>query len=259
MDTARLLRYVLPGLLYAFESALLSTVLAPSTAKGVWLGLQGDKQFGTLLGAALTAFFASGAVGFLLSMLHHLALWWFDERSLDYTTFVGELRKEFGGTVALSDSRAATGPTNPKLNGGRQRRAAREDAAVVVNELWFSLRNPNLVVAESRLLSLATTAHALGTARVAALAATVTAIVVGLASTSCCSGDLWPVLRVGAFIAISVALVVIPHDGFRRAAKMADGLLRGLVLRELSSQARIRDQQSRGWHSGRDDRSGRVR
>ncbi len=70
-DTKQFLRYLVPGLFFLFQLALLVGITSPPVVKHVYKEILVAKP-----NAALITLFAGGVVGYLASLFHHLIYWW---------------------------------------------------------------------------------------------------------------------------------------------------------------------------------------
>jgi hypothetical protein len=70
-ETRKFLRYVTPGVIFAIETTILLLPIFPTDMMHIIKSLQEDKSLGIVLALLL----ASGAIGFILSIIHHCAYW----------------------------------------------------------------------------------------------------------------------------------------------------------------------------------------
>ena len=70
-ETRKFLRYITPGLIFVVETTLLLWLIFPMDVKTLIQSLQEDKSLGLVLALLL----ASGGLGFIFSIIHHLAYW----------------------------------------------------------------------------------------------------------------------------------------------------------------------------------------
>ena len=94
MDEARrFLRYVTPGLTFAVQAILLFFIVDRKWTIGHLLELKKDAG----VGLAVSLFLASGGLGYLLSVIHHMAHWFFPwsgvTSAIDHTNVVRQLFK----------------------------------------------------------------------------------------------------------------------------------------------------------------------
>src|SRR5262245_60844615 len=71
-ETRRLLRYVMPGVLFAMETAVGLWIVLPSWVRStLWPTITGNASFGTVIGAVVV----SGSLGFVFATIHHWLHW----------------------------------------------------------------------------------------------------------------------------------------------------------------------------------------
>src|SRR3954454_20135212 len=97
-DARRLLRFVLPGTLFAVEFLGWIILLHLPSAGQLLLELKQESG----VGAALGLLVASGGLGYLFSIIHHWCHWWrnkgtLDHRHLIYTLGVDNRLQVFRG------------------------------------------------------------------------------------------------------------------------------------------------------------------
>jgi hypothetical protein len=158
-DTRRLLRYVIPGYVYVLATTLYVWILFPP-----WVERQVPGLLST--GAVITTVVASGAIGYIFSVVHHclhnLTQW---RVPIDYSKVLNQLVASGNlHIVSASDG-------NPV-----QHHFLRKDALPVMTSLWHERTESSALVraAQPKLDALHDAAHASGTARVAVFFALVT-------------------------------------------------------------------------------------
>src|SRR5262249_52013292 len=145
MDEARrFLRYLMPGVVFGTETALLLLIVLP----GPCLRLIGavPKENGLFL--AVASILASGGVGFILSVIYHRLLWGLD-LALDYRPLMsrlvsaGILTLQVFGPTEIEEL-----PPDRKLN--------RQEAWVLLTAIWhvYLESSPRIRAAEPKILNL---------------------------------------------------------------------------------------------------------
>jgi hypothetical protein len=164
-DSRRILRYVMPGLVFAVQAGIFIYIVYPEK---VWEQVETSGKDG--LGAALASVLVSGALGYICATLHHgwvrlcqhERLPWHDVGSniLDHSAFVRKLIK-LGLYPARSDSTGLT----------------RLDADSLAWKDWYCRVEDGTIAkaVEAKVESLSDQAHGFGAARVAAVFGTVVA------------------------------------------------------------------------------------
>lgn len=216
MDEARrFLRYVVPGLVYGVETLVLVLIADPG-----WTLDQLKTVSKDVVGVALTAFLASGALGYIFAALHHLFLWWIESDVFNH--------------VELAKSRPELlGKTRSELLGGEpdKKELTREGAMVRAWTYWYGDSKRVAAVPEygrDKLDSLGDQAHGLGAARVASAFALATALWI------CWKADklAW---NWGVFSMVILGALVLTafQCGYRRVAKIAFQLWERIVWKSL--------------------------
>ena len=210
MDEARrFLRYVTPGLVFALEYVGLLLVLIPTWAGSHFESLKGGEG----IGVAVTLFLASGAVGFVLSTIHHALQWRETDSILDHRKFVRRLVER--GIVEVSR-------TGDKAAHESFDWLTRERAWAVLTALWHERAKEEKAIegATSRATALTDLAHSLGTMRVSSLLAPMAALLT-LAFTTTLSRSSGDYLRFLSAVAISLGMWLLQNGGYRRAGRLA--------------------------------------
>jgi len=105
-ETRRFLRFVIPGTLFAIETAVLLLLLRPDWFREEPLPLKDVLNLGT----ALTALLASGALGYLFSVLYHFLHWKVDRATLDYSPIIRALIRTGRLDLRIIESRSGQTP-----------------------------------------------------------------------------------------------------------------------------------------------------
>ena len=223
-DPRRLLRYVMPGVLYGMETVVFLWIVLPTWVSSVlWPTLAGNASFGAVVGAVVV----SGSLGVLFATIHHWLHWHSptDRGILDHSKKISSLRKlGFLPEVA------------PGLSSDRA------EALDTLTIEWWKRAGPGTVVgnATSRAVSLSDLAHSAGAARVAsagALFSVLTACaIVGVPAFSAQA-----IVRFAVMLLLSILAIVLFHETYRRMGEMAqrfyEGILEVALREELSRQA----------------------
>ena len=173
MDEARrFLRYVTPGLSFVVQTILFLWILLPAETQNVIKELRNDSG----IGIAFAALLASGGVGYLFSMIHHIC-----HRlhgPVDHSDLIDRLRRQ--DVLCLLDARS--GKEIPKND-----KPSRLDAWEMVAALWHERLGKNKTIkgADPRATSLSDLVHSTGTARVASALAWITALLIVYLKAEC--------------------------------------------------------------------------
>jgi hypothetical protein len=162
-DTRRLVRYVIPGFVYALATTLYTWILFPS-----WV----QSQLAVLpsTGAAIATVVASGAIGYIFSVVHHclhnLTRWWVP---IDYSKVLNQL-------VASGSLRILSASDGKPVH----HHFSRDDALPVMTSLWHQRMKKCALVGgtQPKLDGIYDAAHASGTARVAVFFALITTAII---------------------------------------------------------------------------------
>lgn len=231
MDEARrFLRYLLPGLLYGIVTLGLLAIALPSVALDIVTGLKGKENFGFLL----TMFFASGAVGFLFSAIHHCCHWYVDSRSIDHTEFSQHFKSELPGEA---NAVPVTEGTTSWWAKRERKRQEREEAFMKLVVLWYTRLQPNTVLsgADKKTASLGDLAHAHGTARIASTSAILTVQIVCI-KFGHLSFDLLSIVSYIAFWALGLFTVFLFWNSYCRTSRIAQRVIEGTLAAVLSEE-----------------------
>ncbi|NLZ05141.1 MAG: hypothetical protein GXY19_08205 [Phycisphaerae bacterium] len=201
-DPKRFLRYVMPGILFAAQTAFLLWIVYPTWTKD---GLR--VLAGASLGAALAGVVTSGVLGYVFATFHHFLHWYSptDHRIIDHTEKIKDLRER--GLLDIEDDKE---------------HIDRLKAFDIMTAEWFKRNQENTFIgnATARAAAFSDLAHGAGTARVASAASLLTVLIacplVGIWSPS-----LGPAVRLVGIILVGVALVSLFHYTYRRTGGMA--------------------------------------
>lgn len=226
----RFLRFVIPGVIYLLSTILFTWILFPSWVL-TQLAVLLREQVG--VGSAIAGVVASGGVGYIFSVIHHLIhnhVRWL--APIDYSAVLNRLVST--GQISILS-----------ISEGEKRTSAREftrnDALPVLTSLWHERSKSCAIVSgvESRLNSFHDTAHASGTARIAVGAALITTVLI--------AGEIsqfepaWPsVLRFALMSGVAVAAGALFWEDYYRvgnlAQRMLDEVLSDAIAKEMSDR-----------------------
>lgn len=234
MDEARrLIRFVLPGAIFGLLSCVILVCLVPEWVKPRMVFLLQDDAG---LGAGIAGLVGSGALGYVFSALHHeldallirlkLDRW----STLDHSKFVRAMMKD--GKVIVLRGGAALKNTDVRID--------RQFAVWVVSAIWFNhlAENPNFKEADAKSQGVSDTAHALGIARVAAIAAFVVSVGwathVGVLTT-----QRWAVLRSVVGIVSGLTVIQVFWLAYLRVGGRAQRVIEYLVRQILANPVTV--------------------
>lgn len=222
-ETRRLLRYVVPGVLFGAETAFFLWILLPKWTEARLGPLIGDAS----IGAAVAGVLASGSLGYVLATAHHWLHWRSptDRRTIDHSRKISDLRRR----------NLLAAPASGEIQD------ARLEALDAMTAEWFQRHQEGNPIgnATARATSLSDLAHAAGTARVASALALVTAVVVYMC-VGIWSPSVSTVFRFGAVVVLGAALVALFQDTYRRTGGIAqrfyDAVLEAALVKERSQR-----------------------
>ncbi len=212
MDEARrFLRYISPGVVFAVECIVLLLIVQPQWTLQQLSGLKEDQGLGLAVGLLL----ASGAVGFILSTVHHALHWSLGEPLGDYQKWLQRLTAL--GRLEVIDQ--ATGrPMEPE----QIKALSRISAWSILTTLWHERAKSQLEAPTTRAMSLADLAHSIGTLRIATLLAATTAIWIASSSHQIGTLELSRVVLAGL---VAVLLLILQWDGYLRTARLGQAVI----------------------------------
>jgi hypothetical protein len=185
MDEARrFLRYVTPGLVFLTETLILLWFIESDVIYKILKSFNKESGVGLVVATLL----ASGGVGFMFSVFHHWLHWRDHLAAVDHRPFIDSLRKR--RIIRLWD-RNSGDPVPDTVTPNRF------EAWSIVTGLWHErLTRENSLIkgADPRSTSLVDLVHSVGTARVAAGAAWIFALLI-LSRTCVLSTECWAVAR----------------------------------------------------------------
>lgn len=225
-ETRRLLRYILPGLLYGLQTLLFLWLLFPSWTVDKLLSVASDQALAAAIGGVL----ASGAAGYLISMAHHELHWRKRTGRIDHRAAVKLLRDL--GLLQLSQ---VENHTVTKCGES----LTREEAFLTVAVLWHQRAdNGPISGATPKAQSLSDVAHSLGSATVAAALAVVTTIIIAKQiserSFACES-----VIRFSLFVVLAFLLICGAYLNYLRTARLYQRFVDAVLLDALDNECRI--------------------
>jgi len=207
-EAQRFLRYVTPGLMFLAEALVLLLILLPDWTITT---LKENLREHEALGVVFATLLASGGVGFVFSVMHHVVLWsWIDAEILDLSGVVARLLKL--KVLELCDAN-----TGEKL---KLEEVSRIDGWVIVTSLWnIRLENSQIKAAAPQGQLMTDLTHTAGTARVATFFSFAAAMIV-VASNSHFSFDIGAVARfIGAVLVFS-GLFYVHHRNYKHLANL---------------------------------------
>jgi hypothetical protein len=228
MDEARrFLRYVTPGLVFLTETLILLFVIKWDVASRIVNGFKKESGVGLVIATLL----ASGGVGFIFSVLHHLLHWLPLSRAVDHRQCVASLRAR--RIIRLRDRTSGEVLADTVS-------LSRFQAWSILTGLWherLSMQNSFIKAADPRASSLSDLVHSIGTARVAASAAWITALYTLWRECA------WPIewWRDERFVVgnlLAAFFVGLYHAGYRMTGKATQKIVEQVLDDALTGEQR---------------------
>ncbi|MGD0497462.1 MAG: hypothetical protein ABSC23_03395 [Bryobacteraceae bacterium] len=228
-DARRFLRFIGPGALFGVETAILLWVLRPD-----WLGAKLDdlrREEG--LSFALAGLLASGALGFLFSVVHHELHWRSSKWSsvIDHSGVIRGLIQEGRMRVDVLDEDGHETVLSADL-------VTRSSAWKILSGIWFgSLDEPPVKAADAKVSSLSDLAHSSGTTCVASFFSLIFSLAVA-ANIGGFSLHIWPIVRFICACSIGVLLTCLFWWTYRRVGLLAQAVIEQVFLESLDRRDR---------------------
>jgi hypothetical protein len=211
MDEAkRFLRYVTPGLVFLTETLILLWLIEPDVTYTILKDFREESGFGLVIATLL----ASGGIGFMFSVVHHYLHWHDQYTSVDHRDCIASLRAR--RIIQLCNRETGKGLADAM-------EPNRFQAWTIMTGLWHervAFENSFIKSADPRASSLADLVHSVGTARVAAIAAWIFALLILLRSCSI-SMEGWAIARFIIGNILAAGFILLYHAGYRRTGKAA--------------------------------------
>jgi hypothetical protein len=174
-ELRRLLRYVSPVVVLLLEATVLVLIWEPGFIQTIqhFVGRLDDSSGIALVAVGLVG---SGAVGFALSTVHHMAMWRCRPWGYDHTTFVNDVEHDFDITCICPKSVATC---TPKRFADRLRSKSEQVVSIrKAGALWYEFKanDAGFEMAESKMKALSDLTHGLGTTTIATAAAPIAAL-----------------------------------------------------------------------------------
>jgi hypothetical protein len=228
-EARRFLRYIVPGLVYGvtFLSLMLIVLLDPTID---FLASVTEKNG---LGLAATGVLASGGLGYIFAAIHHGVHWYFpcDQDVFDHRTIVGRLQS--AGLVS---------PTNEEL-----RRLADRTTLSAIRESRITAQTISLIhwyrhletrkAGKDQIDNLGNQAHSLGTTRIAAIFALLSAVAV-CANYGRTDLSLLAVFRYILMIATGICLSMLFHTSYRRVARFSQDTYDEMLMNAMQDSSK---------------------
>lgn len=201
-EPKRFLRYILPGTAFLVLYLLELWLLRPDLVIDLLSQLGRENSLGVVLGSVV----ASGAIGFLLSTIHHVIHWQYTTL-MDHSEIVQRLAKE--GSIRLLD--------DEKLD--------RESAWITLTALWHEHLNRDPIrSANPAAEDMTNLMHSLGTNLVGSLiAGGLSLVTAALYSTLSLSPHC--IVRFLITIAVIILSVRVMWMGYQKLARLAKGII----------------------------------
>lgn len=236
-DARQFLRYLVPGSLFFVQMALTLMALWPD-----WMIEKAEFYKGTAdknaLAIAIGFLVTSGAIGFLMSMIHHALYWRFPRRygAVDYRALLRLLHRR--GLISESPL--------PLAGSARSRPRSILRAWIILTKLWHERlkSSAKISAANGRADSMANLVHSTGACRISLGAGVLTGLLI--------SFDLYqtspiPEITTHLVIALSCAfaagiLLVTSHLSYRQTEFQASGFVKRVLISALSDPANWYDE-----------------
>jgi hypothetical protein len=240
-DARRFLRYLLPGLLYAMETLVLLYIVLPDVAKDVVIKKNDDGNLVLLV----TTFFASGALGFVFSSIHHCVHWYLDSKSIDHTNFIAKYQDFI--TKQLTKNENCKSTTNNKKKKRwlskwyqckKEKHHKREEAFIQLLVLWYTRLQSEgqLAGADKKTVALGDLAHASGTARIASFFAIMTVLLLCFYLPNVQNSiNLQPV-RFASSLSLGYLILLLFRDAYYRTSRYAQEVIEGILGKILDDE-----------------------
>jgi hypothetical protein len=234
MDEARrFIRYVFPGLSSLFFFVLFCVLSNPSRVEGWLEKVSGDGA--ASIGAAIAVFVASGAIGYLVSVVHHLLYWSVYIRAPRCGLFT-DLRCTLTDAVARGELALIDQANGQAVTKDAVSRLSIDGAWILVNSIWHFRKGEErgLELAEHRGTTLFDIMHGAGALLVGcASAAIVWAIVESRADWTCRS-----TLVLGCALLLCAALAY----NLRLTARMATVVAGNILSNYFAERKKVKQQ-----------------
>jgi len=224
MDEARrFLRYVLPGLVFGLEAILLFVLLRPDLIGALGKALNTASG----LGSAVAGFLVSGAVGFLCGTVHHAIHWRKTGKVMDHSASLKRLVR--AGILELR----VPGENDPLPESPLNR----ERAWVLNSAIWYERRmtNKRIQGADAHARALTDLVHTLGSARVAAMLAPITAFGIA-ACISTRSGEGWALTGFAIAFILAILIAVLFWCAYLRTARLTVAVIDTILADALIAE-----------------------
>lgn len=231
-EPRRFLRYIIPGLVFGVENIVFLLILFPSWTVDQLKSLQNDSALASVAAAVLVA----GGLGFVFSTLHHAVHWypWFEWlAAIDHRDLLRFLIQR--GILTCYDSRDGS-----RMPVGNIARLKRLEAWTAVSALWHQRLGTCAQIREAhrRMGAFYDLTHALGTLRVACLAAAMSTLAVAsFICEFCFQGQ--AILRFIIFVIIAAALLCVHQYSYRTTGRITqrfvDQILTDALIDEYCS------------------------
>lgn len=227
-ESRRFLRYVVPGLVYGIETLLLVFIAAPDpTIHAVMQYMNGKDN----LGVAVTAFIASGGLGFIFASAHHYCNRHipFDKKRLDHRPILLKLHES--ELIKLTEEEHSLIGSDSPLG--------RKKAEVVSSAYWYEHLESH-AKGKARLDVLGNNAHSLGAARIASLLAVISAVLI---CGHCFVLDPSPcaILRFIVMLILGLGATTMFHMSWSYVAEIAQCIYDRILENELTLHKRKSD------------------
>lgn len=231
MDEARrFLRLVIPGFIYTLATILFTWILFPSWVSTQLAVLTGAS---TGIGTAIAAVVASGALGYVFSVMHHFLhnhVSW--GAPIDHSAMLDQL-------ISSGMLRVVSLAEDEGRKSGRQ--FSRQDALPVITSLWHQRMKYSDRVSgtEPKLYVFHDTAHATGTARIAVGWAFVTTLIIA-AHISHFESAWWPLFRFVLMVVVATLAIALFWETYYRVGNLGqrvlDEVLADVIAQEVSAE-----------------------
>jgi len=212
-EAQRFLRYVTPGLVFLAETLFLLLILLP----GWTLEQVKAVKEGEALGVVFATLLASGGVGFVFSLVHHVVHWARPRPGLDHSKLISRLRN--ANVIQLVDAESG-------LEIAEDAKVSPANAWIIVTSLWHErlTKSDHIKAAEPKASVLVDMTHTTGTARVACAFAWITTFLIA-GHAAQVSFEPEPVFRfIGANV-LAGLLFFVHHWNCKRVRYLAQGVI----------------------------------
>lgn len=238
-ETRRILRFIIPGALFGILLLILLLLLAPCWTLATLKTISKDAG----IGFAIAGLAGTGAIGYLLSAIHHQLHWWLRKSwlsTIDHTECVRQMLRD--NKLVMTELQADGSVKNLKAE-----EVDRKLAHGALSALWYQrLGQEPIKSADAKAQGMSDQAHSLGIARAGAICAFLLSF--GVACfVSRCTLEVNAVFRSVLAIVIGVGSILLFWAAYLRVGRMAQVLIEQLLLAAVGKPPQPLEIQIAPW------------